>query len=171
MRAYTLIELVMVIVLAALLAGIGVPMILETSDAWSIASGFQNFAVQSVIVVSSRMSREIRRLKNDGYIHTASSSSQLRFTDIDNNEITYSLSGNTLMRNTDALADNVTALIFTYYDDNGNDITSTFTKGYGTNTNVRRIRVDFSILAGTHTLNFRFQVRPQNLRRINERAG
>lgn len=177
MRSYTLVELVMVIVLVAVLAGIGIPVILETADAWSIASGFQNFAVQSAIVTANRMSREIRRLRNDKYVDISSSSSQFRFKDIDNHEITYSLSGNTIMRKIDdellpdGLTDNATALAFTYYDDNGNDITATFTKGYDTNTNIRRITVNFSILAGTHTLNFRFQVRPQNLRRINERTN
>jgi prepilin-type N-terminal cleavage/methylation domain-containing protein len=171
MRSYTLIELVMVIVLIGVLVGIGIPVMLETADAWSIASRFQNFAVQSAIVTTNRMSREMRRLRNDASVHVNSSSSQFRFTDVGNNEITYSRSGNTIMRNTDGLTDNATAMTFTYYDDNGNDITATFTKGYGTNTNIRRIRVDFSILAGTQTLNFRFQVRPQNLRRINERTN
>jgi hypothetical protein len=112
------------------------------------------------------MSREIRQLRNDTSVITATSS-QITFIDFNNNTITYNRSGDTLMRNSDGLTDNATALTFTYYDDNGNTIASpTVSPSY---TDIRRIRVDFSILAGTRTLDFQFQVRPQNLKRLNEK--
>lgn len=166
MRGYTLVELVMVIVLIGIVAAIGIPAILETGDAFSLASQFQDFAVQSSIVAMNRVSREIRKLKDDASVNTATAS-QFSFVDLDNNTITYNRSGNTLMRNSDGLADNVTALTFTYYDDAGNTIATPVVSP--NNTDIRRVKVDFSLLAGTYTLNFQFQVRPQNLRRLNEK--
>ena len=108
----------MVIAIIGIIAGIGVPIILETADAWSFASRFQDYAVQSSLVAMGRMSREIRRLRNDVSI-TAASSDAFSFADTQNNAITYTRSGNSLMRNTDILASNVTGLNFTYYDDTG----------------------------------------------------
>lgn len=165
-RGFTLVELVMVILILAIVAGIGVPMLLETIDAWSFTSRFQDAAVYSAIVSNSRMSREIRRLLNDGSVSTATNS-QITFTDLSSIAITFNRSGNTLMRNTDGLADNVTALTYTYYDDAGNTIVTPVVAP--NDTNIRRVKADFSILAGSNTLNFEFQVRPQNLRRLSEK--
>ena len=166
MRSYSLIELIMVLVVVSIIAAIATPMILAVADAWSFGSRFQDNAVSSAIIASNRMSREIRRLRNDASITTATVS-QLTFTDMDNNSITYNLSGNTLMRNTDGLIDNVNNLTFIYYDDDGNPILTPVVSP--NNTDIRRIGVDFSILAASNTLNFRFQTRPQNLRRLNEK--
>lgn len=166
MRSYTLIELVIVLVTVGIVAAVGVPAMLQTGEAWSFASGFQDFAVQSSIVAMNRISREIRRLKDDASVVTANAS-QFRFTDFENNDINYYLNGTTLMRNSDGLTDNVTGLNFTYYDNNGNIIS---TPVVGPNdTDIRRIDVNLSLLAGTSTLNFRFQIKPQNIRRLNEK--
>ncbi len=155
----------MVIAIIGIIAGIGVPIILETADAWSFASRFQDYAVQSSLVAMGRMSREIRRLRNDVSITTASSDT-FSFTDTQNNAITYSRSGNALMRNTDILANNVTGLNFTYYDDAGATLSTPLVNPQYTN--IRLVRVEMNILAGSNTLPFRFTVRPQNLRRMNE---
>lgn len=165
-KGFTLIELVMVIVIIGILAGIGVPMIQQAVDAWSFTSKFQDNAVSQATVVMNRISREMRRLKNDASVTTASAA-EFSFTDLDNNSIGFSRSGNTLMRNSDGLADNVTSLTFTYYNDDGNTIGAPIVSP--NNTDIRRINVAFAILAGSNTLNFQFQVRPQNLRRFNEK--
>ena len=165
-RGYTLVELVMVMVVIGIVGAVGVTAVLETADAWSIAAAFQDFGVQSSIVAMNRISREIRRIKNDASINTADAS-QISFVDLDNNTISYNRSGNTLLRNSDGLADNVSSLVFTYYNDDGNTIATPIVSP--SNTDIRRISVDFSIFAGTNTLNFRFQARPQNLRRLNEK--
>ncbi|MCX5715690.1 MAG: prepilin-type N-terminal cleavage/methylation domain-containing protein [Candidatus Omnitrophica bacterium] len=117
-KSYTLIELVVVMVVIGVVLAIGAPLLIQTAGAWSYASRFQSNAVLSAIVAQNRMSREIRRLKNDNSITTADAS-QLAFTDLNNNAITFNLSGNTLMRNSDGLLDSVTSLAFTFYDDGG----------------------------------------------------
>ena len=175
MKGYTLIEFVIVLVLLAILAGIGVPMMFKTVDAWVFTSKFQDYAVMSSIMAMNRMSREIRRLMNDAAITTATSS-RINFTDVSGYSLGFNLNGTTLQRcldatctNHDDLADNVKAssLIFTYYDDLGNPIaTPTVSPN---DTNIRRIDIVFSVLAGTNTLNFNTEVRPQNLRRLSEK--
>ena len=165
-KGYTLIELVTVMVIIGIIAAIGTPLLMETADAWSYASRFQNNAVLSAIVAQNRMSREIRRLKNDTSVTTATSS-QFSFTDVNNNATTFNLSGNTLMRNSDGLLDNVTSLSFTYYDDNNAVIaTPAVSPNY---TDIRLVKVNYSVLAASNTLNFGFTVKPQNLRRLSEK--
>jgi prepilin-type N-terminal cleavage/methylation domain-containing protein len=166
MKGYTLIELVIVLVLLSILAGIGVPMMFKTVDAWVFSSNFQDYAVMSSVMAMNRMSREIRRLLNDANITTATSS-QITFKDVGSNTITFNRSGNTLMRNSDGLANNATALTFTYYDDLGNTIATP--RVNPNDTDVRRIDIVFSVLAGSNTLNFNTEVRPQNLKRLSEK--
>ena len=167
MRAYSLVETIMVMVVIGIVAAVGVPMMLETADSWSLSSQLQNNAVLTGIVAQSRMSREIRALGNDSAVFNATAA-QFNFTDIYNNIIFYNLTGTTLMRNSDGLADNVTALNFTYFDDNNFTIAAPIV-GPGNLTNIRRINVSFKIRAGSNNMNFGFQVRPQNLRRLNEK--
>jgi hypothetical protein len=139
-------------------------------EAWSLSSGFQDYAVMSSIMAMNRMSREIRRLLNDAAITTATSS-RINFTDVGSNSLGFNLNGTTLQRcldaactNHDDLAINVAPLTFTYYDDLNNQIATPVTN---TNT-IRRIDIFFSMLAGSNALNFNTEVRPQNLRRLSE---
>ncbi len=155
----------MVMVIIGIIAGIATPIMLTTADAWSLASLFQDNAVSSAIVVQNRMSREIRRLFDDASV-TAANATQFAFLDLSSLAIAYNRSVDNLMRNSDGLADNVTALDFTYYDDNNAVIATPVINPV---TDIRRVQADFSILAGTNTLNFQIQTRPQNLRRLNEK--
>lgn len=173
-RSFTLIELVVVFVIIAILAAIGVPAILETADAWSFASRLQNFGVQSSIVSANRISKEMRLLKNNSSF-SAADASLLTFTYRDltlaDHTVTYGLNDGTLLRteglNSDGLCDNLSSLSFTYYDDNDNVIATPVSAA--NLTNIRRVNIDFSLSAGTNTLYFRFQPRPQNLNRLNEK--
>lgn len=165
-KGFTLIELVVVMVVIGVIVAIGAPLLIETADALSYASRYQNNAVLSSIVAQNRMSREMRRVKNDASVTTAASS-QFSFTDINDNAITFNLSGNTLMRNSDGLLDGVTALAFTYYNDSGVAIPAPQVNP--NNTNIRLVKVNYSVLAASNTLNFGFTVKPQNLRRASEK--
>lgn len=166
MKAYTLIETIIVLVVIGIVAAIGVPMMMQAADAWSFSSQLQNNAVLSFIVASSRMAREMRVLKDDVSITTANNT-MFTFTDTSNNSISFARVGNTLMRNSDGLADNVSSLTFTYFDDDDNVIATPIIAP--NNTNIRRISVALSVSAGSNTLNYFLQVRPQNLRRLNEK--
>jgi prepilin-type N-terminal cleavage/methylation domain-containing protein len=167
-KGFTLVEVIMLVVVVGIVAAIGVPLLLETVNAWSFTSRFQDNAVSQSIVAMSRMSREIRRLKNDASVATATQA-QLSFTDLTNTTITFDQSGDLLRRNTDSLADidNSNPLDFTYYNDTGAVIATPLVSP--NNTNIRLITVSFSVLAGSNKLNFQLQARPQNLRRLNEK--
>jgi prepilin-type N-terminal cleavage/methylation domain-containing protein len=175
MRGFTLVETIITIVVIAIVAAVGAVSLTETARAWSLASRFQDNAVANAMVVANRMSREIRRLKNDSSVLVASVS-QFRFIDLSNLTITYDLSGTTLNRTqgtgvsaiTDALADNVSSLNYTYYDDNG-ALIATVPIVNPNNTDIRRVKVDFSLLAGANTLSFSFSVCPRNLRKKADR--
>lgn len=166
----------MVILLVGIIAAVVAPAMIETGDAWLLSSRFQDNAVSSAIVAMNRMSRDIRRLKDDTSIITATqNSSSLTFVDLDSNTITYSLIGTTLTRtigvSVDGLADNVVSLNFQYFDDL-QATPGSLVVGLGNYTNIRLIQVNFVIrpIPGDtgKVLNFQFKVRPQNLRRPDE---
>jgi len=167
-RGFTLVEVIMVTAITAILAAIAAPTLIEVVNAWSFTSRFQDNAVSQAIVAANRMSREIRQLKNDASVTTATSS-QFSFTDTNNAALTFNQSGNLLMRDSDALADidSVNPLTFTYLDDNGAAIATPLVSP--NDTDIRTIQVNFYVLAGSNKLPFQFTIRPQNLRRLNEK--
>lgn len=151
---FTLIEMIIVIVITAILASVGVPLLVNLANSFQFSIARKNLS-ESAEVTLRRMDREIRRLRNIESISTATSTTYA-FTDIDNYIIQYARSGSTLQRTlnvtTDILADNVTSLTFTYYDDFGN-ITAVLT-------NIRLIQIDITISKDANTINYRALVRP-----------
>ncbi len=117
-KGFTLIELIIVIVLLGILAAVSGKMLMQGLSA--LIAG-QN-AVQANwagTIAMERMSRDIHQVRSAADISTASSS-QFTFTDMNGNSISYTLSGSSVMRNSQALADGISALTFSYYDKNGN---------------------------------------------------
>ena len=116
-RGFTLVEFIIVIVLMGIISAIA---------SVTLSQGFHSFfASQNVIDADwqaryalERMSREIRIVRSLSDITTASSA-QFSFNDINGNAITYNLSGTSLMRNTQILADGVQSVTFTYFDKTG----------------------------------------------------
>ena len=169
---FTLIEILIAIILLSILAGVAAPLLFVSVSAITLHVGRVNLE-ESGDLALSRISREIRHLKDDKNIVTANGS-DFQFLDVNSLQIRYYLSGNTLMRTaagTDSgLTDQVQAggLVFTYYDDDGNAI-ATPTVGIGTATNIRRIQVETIFQNGASVLPFRTQIRPKNLRHESDR--
>lgn len=115
-RSYTLIELIMVIVIVGTLTGVSSMYIKESIDLWKFLS-FRNEVVSRARMALARMLREIRQTKDKVSIQAANQA-QFQFDDINGNNITFQLTGSSLMRNSDVLADNVQSLKFCYYDIN-----------------------------------------------------
>jgi len=163
-KTFTLVETIIVIVVLGIIAGVGTASMLGAADALAFLTVRADMD-QSADVVMSRMLTEMRRLKDDLSVHGDTNLTQFRFTDIDDRDINYYLSGNSLMRNTDILADDVDSITFTYYDDNGN-ILNPPAVGIGTLTDIRRIQINLVLQKGTYILSYESEVRPRNLKHI-----
>ena len=159
-KSFTLVEMIMVIVILGIIAAIGVPLILSASDALSFLTVRVDMD-QSADVAMSRILTEIRRLRDEESINTATST-QFRFFDVDDTNIDYDLSGSDLMHNSDILASNVSSLAFTYYDEDGEELDPP-TVGIGTATDIKRIQILLTFQNGSYTFNYQSQVRPRNL--------
>lgn len=171
-RGMTLIELVMVLVLIAIIAGLAGPLLAVAVDAITLHMDRVDLE-EAANLALARMSREIRRLRNDESVVTATAS-DFEFVDVNSVQLRYRLVGNTLTRSQagadSGLADQVQAggLTFTYYDDDGSSI-ATPTVGLGTSTNIRRLAIQIAFQDGGHVVTEQVQVRPRNLRHDSER--
>jgi prepilin-type N-terminal cleavage/methylation domain-containing protein len=129
-KAFTLIELIIVIILTGILTGYSVSLFAQGLKSYFAAKDIQN-AYQAGFSVLARMSRDIRGLGSTAKINTATSSgTRLVFTDVSGNTITFVLNGTgqivrTLNATPAVLGDNIKSLTFTYYDINNNVITPT----------------------------------------------
>lgn len=169
-KGFTLIEVIMAIVLASVLALLVGPLLGVAIQSYLFHSdrvGLQ----ESSDLAHARMSREIRRVKNDQSFVTATSDT-LTFVNNDNQQIRYRLNGNSITRTQDAqaetvLVDNIqtNGLTFTYYDENGNEISS-FTPA--TISNIRGIEIRIVFASNLGTLLTQTFVRPRNLRYASE---
>ncbi len=156
--AFTLIEFIMVIVLLSIIAGIGLPLLAEISQAWVLDKQKDEIA-QSARLAVDRMIREIRRAE----IITVADADSLEFTDIDSTSITFDISSAALRRRQGALAnllaENVASLDFTYYDDSGSEIAVPVADP----SLIRRIELNMSFSLGDALFNIRSQVSPRRL--------
>ena len=164
-KGFTLIELIIVIVILGIIVAIGAPLLLSVSD--SLAFLVARTAIdQAADIALSRMTREMRRLKDDSSVNTATSS-QFSFDDVNSNTISYSLSSTDLMRNSDILASDVQNLSFTYYDDSGSTISTPVVSPQ--ETDIRSIEISCEFQSSGETLYYKSQVRPRNLMHFNDK--
>jgi len=162
--AVTLIELVMVIVIVGVLAGVSSMYIRETINLWRFLT-FRSEVVAQGRTALIRMEREIRQVKDKNSISTASAT-QFQFTDINDNSINFYLSGNNLMRNSDILATNVQSLKFCYYKSDNQPVCSPecgcSVTGAGLST-IYRVVIELQITSGGQSKTLRSQVYPRNI--------
>ncbi|MDO8603296.1 MAG: prepilin-type N-terminal cleavage/methylation domain-containing protein [Candidatus Omnitrophota bacterium] len=147
-RGFTLIELIIVIVVIGIIAGAMGYILLGAVDAWTFKAK-RNDLLWDARLAINRIGREIREIKNLTSVTTASSS-QFRFTNVNDNSITYSLSGASLNRTKDGaaniLAQNVSSFSFTYYDSSGASIATPAVSPSATN--IRRVRINMTLTNG-----------------------
>ena len=111
---FTLLELIISMVLLGILTSMFAPFAGE-----AIKNALQHYAIGGILgegrVASLRLVRDLR----SGQSVQTASASQIVFTDVNNNSITYSLSGAYLQRNSVNLSGDVSSLSFAYYDKTG----------------------------------------------------
>ncbi len=168
-KSVTFIELIMAIVLLAIIAGIGVPLLLAANEAWVLAIQ-RNEMSEVARVALDRIIREIRMTNNTTSVLTANGTTfSFIAQDIDGDSstdtITFGRSGTTLRRNlggtVNDLAEDVSALAFTYYDSSGSVIATPAVSPSATD--IRRVKVSLTFSLGATQLNIESQVSPRML--------
>lgn len=118
---FTLIEMVIVIVILAILAGIANSILTEGLTGYIQGENIVTANWQGQVALQ-RMSREIRLINSSNMISTMTGSN-LAFTNINSDTVAFSLSGTsltlTLNGNSQILADGIQSLTFSYFDKNG----------------------------------------------------
>jgi prepilin-type N-terminal cleavage/methylation domain-containing protein len=121
-RGFTMVEMVMVIAILGILVGTLSPWLIESAQSFNLISNRKSMLGQ-MRAGFDRMVAEIRLIPGQSQI-IATSANSFQFQYPTGTSITYSLSGGNLMRNSDILMNNVTALSFTYYDQAGSATTT-----------------------------------------------
>lgn len=150
---FTLIELVMVIVISSIIAVMASKGLLVAAQAYLGSRDAINANWQGEIALE-RMARDIRAVRSSSDISTASSS-QFTFTDITGTSITFNLSGSSLMRNSQILADGVNSVTFSYFDSTG---ASTATLA-----NIRYVTISLNITLNNANYTMATTIYPRNL--------
>lgn len=167
-KGFTLIELVMVITIIGILAGIGVPLTNQLVDSFQYTI-YRKDLSESADVVLRRMSREIRRLKNDKNVISANATSY-RFVDVDNDTIQYQLNGTNLEREynatTDTLATNISSFSFSYLDDDGQIITSPQVSPQATD--IKFVEVNITFSSGNNIINYTTRIKLRNVLHLSD---
>lgn len=156
MKSFTLIELIMVIVLVGIIAGVITPFLANSFRYWVLTRSERD-AIFSARLAINRMVREIREIKNVSSI-TVFTPTQFTFTDINDNSIDFRQSGSSLMRNSYELSDklqNPGGLTFTYLDQNGN-VTAV-------QNDIRMVRIGLILQKGDATVTLESLARFRNL--------
>lgn len=117
MKAFTLVEMIIVIVIFSILVVIVTPVLQTGFSAYNTARDLSNSDAQSNLALE-RMVRDIRDIPTTAGI-SIMNSNQFTFIDATKTTVTYNLSGTDLMRNNQMLATGVNTLTFAYYDSLG----------------------------------------------------
>ena len=164
-RGFTLIEMVMVIIVMAVLTGLGANL---------LASGFQAYFMGQDLsegnwhgrIALERITRELREARAPGDL-TIAPATEITFTRSDGVAVRYCRAGvgtcpvpvgpvtNALMRNADPLADNISLLNFTYLQVDG--ATATIVPA-----EVRYVTVALRVTIGGTDFNLRDTIRPRS---------
>jgi len=117
LRGFTLVEMILSIAMMGMMAALLGPWLVTSIKSYDLITSRQTMLAQ-VRSGFDRMTREIRLIPGQSQV-TATTASSFQFQYPAGTSITYSLSGTNLMRNSDVLIPNVSALSFTYYDQSG----------------------------------------------------
>jgi prepilin-type N-terminal cleavage/methylation domain-containing protein len=167
-NGFTLVELVVVMVLVVILAGVAAPLLAVSLDAFTLKIERTELE-ESANLALARISREIRRLRDEESVLTADAS-EFEFVDTDGRTIRYWQENDQLLRQENGgdeieLAGFVqnNGLAFRYLDDDGTQIANP-AEGAGTKTDIRRVEVQIAFENNGHVVPVQIQIQPRNLR-------
>jgi len=154
-KAFTLIELIMVITLIGITALMLAPFISTCLDAWLFSESERDVVFSSRLAMN-RMVREIRQVFRASSINTFTAT-EFEFVDVDSNTINFQQSGSSLNRDSNELAQNLQnpdGLTFTYLDSDGN-VTAT-------QADIRMVRIKLIIESGDSSITLQSLARFRN---------
>jgi len=161
-KGFTLIELVVVILVIGIAAGVVGYVLMAAADAWTFKFNRADLLWDGRLAMN-RMVREIREVKRATNVTTASAS-QFRFTNVGDLDITYDLSSTDLNRTEDStanvLAENVSSLTFTYYDSSGATIATPIVSP--STTDIHRVRINLTLTKSGENVYLQSDSRPRN---------
>ncbi|MBU1006298.1 MAG: type II secretion system GspH family protein [Candidatus Omnitrophica bacterium] len=159
-KGFTIIELIVVMVVVGALTAGAAPYINAVVERWQFLQFRNEIGAQGRSSLDW-MAREIREVQNENSFDIAAAE-QLKFTNSSDVSIDYTLSGSTLMRNDDALADNISSLEFIYLNVQ-NSAMSPLPLPSGQRKQIWRVRIILVLTAGGQTLTLETDVFPRNL--------
>ncbi len=156
-RGFTLIEMIMVIVITGVIASLAGMLLQHGVRAYVLSGELTEIDWQGRLALE-RLLRDLRRMRSasPGDL-TMTPADRITFVDSDNQTISYALSGATLTRNGQPLADGISTLNFDYLRNDGK--TTAATAG-----EVFYISVSFTISQGDSSRNLHGTVFPRSLR-------
>lgn len=160
MRGFTMIELIVVIVIIAIIGTTASKLLVQAYRSGYTARDLSDVDWQFRIALE-RMARDIQLVRSATASDLViSPTTEIEFTDIHDDTVTYELSGSTLTRQENAgsaigIADNVSNLAFSYFDENG--------ASTATVTDVRYITVSFDVTRGEISDTYQTTVFPRNI--------
>ncbi len=158
-KGITLIELLLVVVILGLVFSVGGAMIAEGFRATYTSRDIIDADWQARLALA-RITRDMRGMGIPfDIVAMTPGGNPVNFVDSTGQTTTYSLSGTTLMRNSQALAIGVSALAFTYYDQNFAVITNAAQTSL-----VRYIAISLTVTHGGTSRSFLTMVTPRNFR-------
>lgn len=161
-KSFTLIELIIVITILGIIAGVGLPLTLQLIDSFSY-SLYRRDLSESADAALRRMSREIRRLRDDSSVNIASATTYAFV--VNEGTIQFQLNGNDLERsfdgNTDALISDVSFFSFKYLDDEGSVIAAPLVSP--DKTDIKFIEINMTLFSGDNTIYYIDRIRPRNV--------
>jgi prepilin-type N-terminal cleavage/methylation domain-containing protein len=150
---FSLVELIVVIILTGILAALGAQMLGKTVQSFAFSRDVTKGDWQARVALE-RLTRDLRMVRAPANL-TIAPATAITFSDTDGNNVNYSLSGSSLMRNTQPLADGISGLAFTYLRSDGNTAAASASEAY-------YITVSFDVSRSTATTSLRATVHPRN---------
>jgi prepilin-type N-terminal cleavage/methylation domain-containing protein len=156
MRGVTLLEMVLVLVILSIIAALGSSFLSGGLNAYFTERDISDAAWQGRLALE-RITRDLRTVRSAtaGDL-TISPANQISFIDTSGTSVAYSLSGTTLMRNGQPLADGITSLTFTYIANDGKTTAATVTAVY-------YIGVSFTVTQGGTNQAWRDLIHPRSI--------
>lgn len=154
-RGFTVLEMVMVIVLLGIVAGLGAIMLQGGFDAYFAERDVSDAAWQGRFAME-RLNRELRAIRSAtaGDL-TMSPASEISFVDTTGTAMSYALSGTILTRNGQPLADGISSLNFSYIANDGKTTAADATQVY-------YVAASFTVIQGGASLPLRTLIHPRN---------